>query len=115
MKLEPANIICPVCGNGNYMRHLIGKDVGYLDMKCINCNSYFNSNEFYELRVEEVWKPKPIINADRIRAMSVEEMAEIMVSNCPPNYPHGDCREYEKWDGNLDCQQCWLDWLKGTK
>ena len=76
MKREPANIVCPACGNGNYMRHLIGKNVGYLDMKCINCNSYFHSDDFYKLRVENVWKPQPIANADRIRAMSVEEMAD---------------------------------------
>ena len=53
MKLEPANIICPACGNANYMRHLIGKNVGYLDLKCINCNSYFNFDELYKrLRTE---------------------------------------------------------------
>lgn len=51
-------------------------------------------------------------NTDRIRSMTGEELAEIMVSVCPPNYPHGDCREYEKFDGNLDCCRCWLDWLK---
>ena len=56
MKLEPVNIVCPTCGSGNYMRHLIGENVGHLDMKCINCNSYFNSDEFYKLRVEEVWE-----------------------------------------------------------
>ena len=51
---------------------------------------------------DESWRKT---NADRIRAMSVEKMAEIMVHDCPPNYQHGDCHE-------LDCQQCWLDWLK---
>lgn len=61
------------------------------------------------LRRKLVNKPT---NADRIRAMSDEEMAEIMVGDCPPNYPHGDCREYEKFDGNLDCCKCWLYWLK---
>ena len=55
---------------------------------------------------------KPQTSADRIRAMTDEELAEIMVGDCPPNYPHGDCREYEKYDGNLDCCKCWLDWLK---
>jgi len=42
MTLEPCNIVCPNCGNGNYMRHLVGDNVGRLDVKCINCNSYFN-------------------------------------------------------------------------
>ena len=44
--------------------------------------------------------------------MTDEELAEIMVGDCPPNYPKGDCREYEKNDGNLDCPECWLDWLR---
>lgn len=58
------------------------------------------------------WQTTKKTHYDKIRAMSMEEIAEIMVSDCPPNYPHDDCREYKKWDGNLDCQQCWLNWLK---
>lgn len=53
MKLEPVNIICPACGNANYMYHLIGKNVGYLDLKCINCNSYFNFDELYKQSMGE--------------------------------------------------------------
>ena len=62
MKLEPANIVCPSCGNANYMRHLIGNNVGHLDLKCINCNSYFNFDELYKQRTGEALKPKPITN-----------------------------------------------------
>lgn len=98
MKLEPVNIICPACGNGNYMRHLIGENVGYLNMKCINYNSYFNSDELYKRRVKEVWKPKPITNADRIRMMSDEELAEML--------HNAGCNWYS--------EEYWLDWLKGT-
>ena len=109
MKLEPANIVCPNCGSGNYMRHLIGKNVGYLDMKCINCNSYFNYNELYKRRVEQVWKPKPITNADRIRAMTPEELAELFVHLCCPYALGGkvDCNAENK-----GCYQCWLNWLR---
>jgi len=46
--LEPLNIICPKCGNANYMRHLSGKNIGKLDVKCINCNSYYNLNDLNE-------------------------------------------------------------------
>lgn len=49
MRLEYSNLICPKCGNGNYMRHLVGKDVGELNVKCINCNSYFKSSEVYNM------------------------------------------------------------------
>lgn len=54
----------------------------------------------------------PKTNYDRIISKSPEELAEIMVSDCPPNYPKGERCEYEKNDGNLDCAACWLDWLK---
>lgn len=107
MKLEPINIICPRCGNGNYMRHLIGKNVGHLDLKCINCNSYFNFDELYKQRIGEALKPKPITNADRIRAMSDEELAKWISSRketCPP------IKEWKcSWKS---CHECWLEWLK---
>ena len=112
MKLEPANIVCPACGSGNYMRHLIGKNVGYLNMKCINCNSYFNFDELYKRRIGEVSKPKPITNADRIRAMTDEELAEWLDGGfrhadwCDiSNFPNSDCMEFP-------CLGCIIDWLK---
>ena len=43
-------------------------------------------------------------NADRIRAMSGEELAEFLTEyRCVHKAPH--CRE-------ANCTQCWLDWLK---
>lgn len=45
MALKPINRTCPHCGNGNYMRLLEFKNVGKLDVKCINCDSYFNYDE----------------------------------------------------------------------
>lgn len=45
VKLKPINRICPHCGDGNYMRIIEGKNVGKLNVKCINCNSYFNYDE----------------------------------------------------------------------
>lgn len=45
VKLIPINRICPCCGNGNYMRIISGKYVGELNVKCINCNSYYNYDE----------------------------------------------------------------------
>lgn len=55
---------------------------------------------------------KPQTNYDRLISKTPEELAEIIASDCPPNYPLVNCREYEKYDGNLDCCKCWLDWLK---
>lgn len=105
MKLEPANIVCPACGSGEYMRHLIGKNVGYLDMKCINCNSYFNFDELYKRRIGEVLKPKPITNADRIRAMTDEELANALAHKADVCW---NCTS----DGLDTCKSCWLEWLK---
>lgn len=51
-------------------------------------------------------KPKPLTNADRIRSMTDEELAEEMgttIDRCPPSSticPKGGC------------QDCWLGWLK---
>lgn len=115
MRLEPANIICPKCGNGNYMRHLIGKGVGKLDMKCINCNSYFSFDELYKTKIAEVVKPKT--NADRIRAMTDEELAkfiEFVSLGCDYMFP--DCPAHDSCklvcDQMYACRKGWLDWLK---
>ena len=70
MKLEPTNIVCPICGNANYMRHLIGKNVGHLDLKCINCNSYFNFDELYERHIGQALKLQR--TQDAIRRVSDE-------------------------------------------
>ena len=45
-------------------------------------------------------------NADRIRAMSDEELAKIIERElgCPVT---GDCEKMSK-----DCKACWLDWLQ---
>ena len=51
-------------------------------------------------------------NADRIRTMTNEELAELMEDkgDCPPiECPHDS--EGAKVT-RLDCKACWLDWLK---
>ena len=50
----------------------------------------------------------PQTNADRIRAMSDEELADLInreISYCAPT--SGDCEKTSN-----DCKACWLDWLK---
>lgn len=36
---------CPICGNQYMLYKLSGKNVGDLNIKCTNCNSYFKENE----------------------------------------------------------------------
>ena len=62
------------------------------------------------LNYEEA-KPNPATNYDRLRAKSVEEMAEWIgkvtaggYGMCAPG--HYDCT------GKESCAPCWLDWLK---
>ena len=56
---------------------------------------------------------EPYTNADRIRAMSVEELAEILDNGC--RVLHEKCPN-EAWDGSTEpvtaCRDCWLGWLK---
>lgn len=52
---------------------------------------------------------KPPTNADRIRAMSDEELAsKLCDDNCPPGYR--DALVCGK--SGFDCEDCWLDWLQ---
>ena len=65
----------------------------------IYCN---NPNGFCSLHDEL----PPNTNADRIRAMSDEELAEIIA--CPKGlFDRMDC-----FDDNRDCEDCALEWLK---
>ncbi len=53
------------------------------------------------------YKP-PMTNADRIRAMNDEELAERIWSKfgCPVGKDHVTCGYFG------DCKDCWLDWLR---
>lgn len=52
---------------------------------------------------------KPKTNADRIRAMTDEELAEVLDGSiCPQGYNQlGECEASKEI-----CHTCWLDWLK---
>lgn len=52
---------------------------------------------------------KPQTNADRVRAMSDEKLAERFAAACCRDYPCED--KYMMPDG-MNCYGCWLDWLK---
>lgn len=53
-------------------------------------------------RYEKEHKPT---NADRIRKMSDEELAEFMNDS-------NACKNFRKCNDNWTCDACWLDWLK---
>ena len=62
-------------------------------------------------------KPKPITNYDRVRAKSVEEMAEFMTQtgteySCPPPHYFGEKGFCRNELVVMSCRMCWLDWLK---
>jgi hypothetical protein len=51
--------------------------------------------------------PKPMTNADKIRAMTDEELAEVIM--CPKAfYERMDCME----GSSRKCEECCLEWLK---
>ena len=64
-------------------------------------------NDCPDIEVEidcEYFKPKT--NADRIRSMTDEELANKMKHSCPPDVA---CT-YEN-----ECVECWINWLKQTE
>ena len=63
-----------------------------------------------ECRTYRQFRPKTITNADRIRAMTDEELAEWMVYKVECQYcpiRSAGCAESE-----ASCRTNWLDWLK---
>ena len=56
------------------------------------------------------FKPKPQTNADRIRAMTDEELADLFADNdCGYCRIHDFC--FAKGSA-INCEDVWLDWLK---
>lgn len=72
---------------------------------CGDEKAYFVEGSDCDKFNQEVLSPPPT-NADRIRAMSDEELAKILGDKCicPPI---GECA---KMSG--DCEKCWFEWLK---
>ena len=52
---------------------------------------------------------KPLTNADRIRSMTDEELAELIADGCCRNI---DCPDEFYMKDGLNCYGCWLDWLR---
>ena len=65
-------------------------------------NNFFSNKEEMKMADTKV----QMTNADRIRAMSDEELAELLDHElgCPIT---GDCEKMSR-----DCNACWLDWLQ---
>ena len=88
--------VCPNCGGV-----LVAESLGW---KCKSCRGFISlqDGKFYEY-VEKPFMP-PRTNADRIRAMSDEELAALTkYTRCPD--PHLPC-----WEST--CYECRLNWLR---
>ena len=87
-------MICDKCCYGVRTGAMVfcSEDNGYVDGEPTMC-SWF----------KPIVRPKT--NADRIRAMSDEELAEFMdAANA--------CKNFRECDDNWTCDVCWLDWLR---
>lgn len=92
---------CPQCG-GRVRSISIG-------WKCEGCNGFIDmSGQFHEHK-DEPFMP-PMTNADRIRAMSDEELAVFLESKrgCPTD---DDC-EYGVYATPKNCIKHWATWLQ---
>lgn len=94
------NHICPKCGNGNWMRRIVGDksdDIGRLNVKCLNCFSYFNEDDLSGV-VKQCTGIKT--NADGIRTMTNAELARFF-----------DNIETKNYFGDYLGELGWLSWL----
>lgn len=70
-----------------------------------------NNPNFNTILAEALAKDKNVLcNADRVRAMTDEKLAEMCAGGCP-NGDRLNCGKYYL-HGGRDCFNCWLDWLK---
>ena len=88
------DFICPKCGCHTGL--LFNLD-GTVQAHCFRCNSY------YDVKI------KKETNADRIRAMSNEELARFIFIGCDGR----KCVETDESESiPHQCERCWIDWLK---
>lgn len=86
-------------------------------MKCKACKHYTRYGEMCEETLDiiepgevDCWGYKQATNADRIRAMSDEELANFIPDW---NYTKAcKCNEHEFIGCDNQCEKCVLDWLK---
>ena len=87
-------------GCGNCANYVWGDKKTPLPSECITCTTTYVPNGQHT--TPSHWKAKPQTNADHFRAMSDEEVADIVV--CPHTGNWDLCRD--------DCKKCRLEWLK---
>lgn len=87
------------------------------DPRLINCKTECGNERcfakrfglFAEKTCQNFMEPRLQTNADRIRAMSDEELAEWLAAH---NERSAVCPNFGAHDCQASCIQCWLDWLK---
>ena len=81
-----------------------GKE-GYEIIIKTDSHEHYRATEDFARRLID--HTKPMRNADKIRAMSDEELADIISREAGYCAPTGDCEKMSN-----DCKACWLDWLQ---
>lgn len=93
-----------ICKSCEYLRICGGKIIGSGTTVMTGCSRYKER--------------KPMTNADRIRAMTDEELAEMFLDHDEQMYRHcpsdalAECCQVELDIEWADCKDCWLGWLK---
>jgi hypothetical protein len=95
--------VCPNCGGV-----LAAETLGWI---CRDCRGFISlqDGKFYEY-VERPFMP-PMTNADRIRAMSDEELCEMLTIGTG-GFDCGTCRDSNECD--RECELHCAEWLKTT-
>ena len=96
--------VCPNCGG-----LLRAESHGWICQKCRGFIS-LQDGKFYEY-VEKPFVP-PMTNADRIRAMSDEELATLLSELCQNGENCYSCPLFDKSCGGINGLSGWLDWAK---
>lgn len=91
-----------------------------MEKDCNNCKfALYEADEIpcrdCDIDDREYWQPRPQTNADRIRAMSDEDLAELIVKHHPMHAWNKQVRKiYFGFDDHRkdNQQRAWLEWLK---
>lgn len=108
---------CRKCGSGNMGVMPNKKNPSATDLYCLDCGAWQKFATKDEIRLYQC-KKESITNADRIRAMSDDDMADTMCRN--PIFTvcdavcKGDCKAVDTLNDTKEavCKRTILDWLQ---
>ena len=80
--------------------------------KCRNPECEYAGRKVWVMICTHEYVAPPMTHFDQIKAMTAEELAEWISSGECPSHHGGHIDRESVYCSDLECKDCWLEWLK---